>query len=130
MSVRMMLPLALLITSACHTPSEVAPKELGDLGAFLHQHYDDEDTAELQAGLLSLQDFLVGVDFDLDYKDNAVTMPTLKGADLGTLTQPAGVDPELQVNVALPGRSSHTMDEALVSILEPNQICIESSSTI
>ncbi|NCG20249.1 MAG: hypothetical protein GWP91_14665 [Rhodobacterales bacterium] len=130
MSVRMLLPLVLLITSACHKPSVDAPKELGELGAFLHKHYDDEDTAELQAGLLSLQDFLLGVDLSLDYKDNAVTMPILKGANLGTLVPPTGVDASEQVNVALPGRSSHTLDEALVSILEPNQICIESSSTV
>ena len=126
--------IACLLMVGCAKPPPEAPKELGELGAFLFANFeatDDETVADLGAGFLNLRDFLMNdVDLSLEPKDNAVTMPVLKGDDLGELSIPNGVDPEAQVNRAVPGVSAHDVDSARVLHVEQNQVCIESSSTL
>lgn len=129
MSIRTLIPMTLLLAVGCGKPPPEAPKELGELGAFLFQHFDDEDTEELAVGMNNLRDFLLEQDYSGVPSDNAVTMPILKGDDLGSLTAPAGVDPEAQINVAMPAKSNRDLDTSLIPALEPNQICIESSTT-
>lgn len=123
-----------LLMVGCAKPPPEAPKELGELGAFLFSNFendDEEGLAELEAGLLNLRDFLKNdVDLSLDPKDNAVTMPILKGDDLGDLSIPKGADPEAQVNRAVPGTSKHDVDASRELHVQQNQVCIESSSTL
>ena len=115
---------------ACKQPPVDAPKEIGELGAFLFANFEAEDTAGMEAGLLNLRDYLQAEDTSLDAKDRALTMPILKGADLGELKIPDGADADDQVNIAMSGLSMHAVDDARVLHTEPNQVCIESSSTI
>ena len=126
--------IASLLLVGCAKPPPEAPKELGELGAFLFANFettDDDRLAEMGAGFLNLRDFLTkDVDLKLEPKENAVTMPILKGDDLGDLSIPKGVDPELQINRAVPGLSVHELDAARALHVESNQVCIESSSTL
>jgi hypothetical protein len=69
-------------------------------------------------------------DMSLDAKDLALTMPILKGDDLGELEIPDGADPQKQVNISLPGSSVNSVDDTRILHVEPNQICIESETTI
>ena len=124
-----------LLLGACHKEPPSAPKELGELGAFLFANFetDDEDVLEdMGAGFLNLRDYLKNDagDLTLDAKDLAVTMPILEGDDLGDLSSPKGADPAKQVNRAVPGLSKHKVDDARVLHVQTNQICIESSSTL
>lgn len=124
-------PISFVLLAACAKPPAEAPKELGDLGAFLFANFEAEDTAEMAAGILNLRDFLTkDVDLSLDPAENAVSMPILTGDDLGELSIPAGADPAEQVNVAVPGRSGYSVEENRALAVEPNQVCIESSSTL
>ena len=52
-----LLGLALSL-GACRPPE--APQEYQDLVGFLFEHFEDEDPAELEAGLLNLSDWLAG----------------------------------------------------------------------
>jgi hypothetical protein len=122
--------LSLSLVAGCAKPPPEAPKELGDLALFLFEHFEDEDPAELAAGLQNLQPFVADTDFALDAKDRAVTLPRLEGAALGSLAIPDGADVEKQVPVALAGMSTHPLDGQKELAVEVNQICIESSSTV
>lgn len=118
-----------LAVAGCGKKPAEAPKELGDLGLFLFKHFDDEDPAEMSAGILNMRGQILDSDLTLDAKDRAVTMPILDGDNLGTLSIPSGADAALQVPIALAGESIHGLDDQLVPMFEPNQICIESEST-
>lgn len=119
-----------LAAAGCGKKPAEAPKELGDLGLFLFKHFEDEDPAEMSAGIVNMRGMILDSDLTLDAKDRAVTMPILDGDNLGGLEIPAGADPALQIPIAIPGESIHPLDDQLVTILEPNQICIESESTL
>lgn len=129
-----------LVLGACHKEPPTAPKELGELGAFLFANFNvdaDEDPelyADYGAGLVNLRTYLtddVKVTGDSGtWKDLAVTMPILEGEDLGDLKIPDGADPAKQVNRAIPGMSSHPVNASRELHVQTNQICIESSSTL
>jgi hypothetical protein len=118
------------LVGGCAKPPAEAPKELGDLGLFLFKHFEDEDPAEMAAGLLNLRGQVQAMDLSADPKDIAVTMPILEGDNLGGLSIPAGIDAELQVPIALAGESVHPIDKQPILALEPNQVCIESDTTV
>jgi hypothetical protein len=118
-----------LVLVGCGKPPAEAPEELGDLGSFLFQHFDDEDPAEMNAALLNLRDYILGTDLTQDPKDSAVTMPILEGEALDGLSIPEGVTAAEQVPVALSGLSIHALDDQLAIVFEPNQVCIESATT-
>ena len=59
-----------------------------------------------------------------------MTLPVLKGDDLGGLSIPAGIDAEVQVPVALQGKSKYSPPKTAPLATETNQICIESSTTV
>jgi len=122
------LSLALI---ACGPPPVEAPKEIGELGAFLFKSFENEDPAEMEAGLIELRAFLQGENITAeDPFDRALSMPVLKGEDLGSLSIPEGAEADKQVNVALPGLSSHTPEASKVLHVEANQVCIESDTTL
>lgn len=122
--------LSLTLVAGCAKPPPEAPKELGDLSLFLFQHFEDEDPAEFAAGLLNLKGFVEKTDLTLDAKDRAVTLPLLDGEALGSLAIPTGADVEKQVPVALAGLSTHPLDGQKQLAVEPNQVCIESGTTV
>jgi hypothetical protein len=122
--------LSVSLVAGCAKPPPEAPKELGELALFLFQHFEDEDPAELAAGLQNLKGFVADTDLTLDPKERAVTLPLLDGEALGSLSIPAGADVQKQVPVALAGLSSHPLQGQKDLAVEVNQICIESSSTV
>jgi len=126
---RAALCLSLLSLAACKKAPPDAPKELADLGLFLFAHFEDEDTAELEQGLINLKPLIAGMDLDADAKDLAVTMPILDGDNLGGLSIPSGADASVQVPVALPALSDHSTAKNKKLAVEPNQVCIESETT-
>ncbi|MEZ4237164.1 MAG: hypothetical protein R3F59_13620 [Myxococcota bacterium] len=118
------------VAAGCAKPPPEAPKELGDLGLFLFKHFEDEDPAEMAVGLQNLKSQIKSTDFTADPKDIAVTMPILQGDDLGGLEIPAGISADAQIPIALAGQSVHAIGKQDVLALEPNQVCIESESTV
>lgn len=122
--------LMLSVLSGCAKAPVEAPVELGQLGLFLFEHFEDEDPEALSAGWLNLADFLRGVDYDLDPDDRAVTMPVLDGASLGGLSIPEGASAADQIPLAISGQSPYPLDDQLPLMTDPNQTCIESSSTV
>ncbi len=121
---------AVVFASGCAKAPVEAPAELADLSLFLFEHYMDEDTAELAAGIENLRPFIEGADFSLDAKDRAVTLPKLDGAALGDLSIPAGADVEKQVPIGLTSKSDHPLDAHRELATEPNRVCIESDTTV
>ncbi|MBX2802869.1 MAG: hypothetical protein KTR31_34625 [Myxococcales bacterium] len=119
----------LLVLAACAGPPPEAPAELGQLGLFLFQHFEDDDTAELEAGFRNLAGFLRGEDYSLDPRDRDVSMPDLDGLALGELRIPEGADAAEQVSVAISARSEHALDAQVALMTDPVQTCIESSAT-
>jgi hypothetical protein len=83
-----------------------------------------------RAGLVNLRPFIEDTDFTLDAKDRALTMPKLEGESLGSLSIPDGATIEKQIPIALAGKSSHPLKGQRELAVEPNQVCIESSSTV
>ncbi len=124
------LPIIALAVGACAKAPAEAPAEVADLSAFLFAHFDDEDPAEIEAGLLNMQEYLVTVDMAADAEDRALTLPPLQGSDVAAITIPAGIDPEVQTPVAVPGTSKHAPFDTAPTATATNQVCIESSSTI
>jgi hypothetical protein len=118
-----------LAAVGCAKKPNVASKELGELGLFLFAHFEDADPAEMAAGLLDLKGQVKAQDLSLDPKDLAVSMPILEGDNLGSLSIPDGADASEQIPIALAGESIHPLDDQLITVFEPNQICIESEST-
>ena len=128
---RITFPLLTLSLIACGPPPVEAPKEIGELGAFLFKNFENEDPTEMAAGLIELRAFLQSQDVTAeDPFARALSMPVLQGEDLGSLSIPDGADAEKQVNVALPGLSRHTPEGSKVLHVEPNQVCIESDTTL
>lgn len=107
-----------------------APKELGDLGLFLFEHFEDEDPAEMAAGLVNMRGQIESQDMSLAPKDRAVVMPVLEGDNLGSLSIPEGAAAADQLPIALAGESIHPVDKQVILALEENQVCIESATTV
>ncbi|MBM4365501.1 MAG: hypothetical protein FJ102_04750 [Deltaproteobacteria bacterium] len=74
------LPLFLLV--ACKPPAE-APEELDELVGFLFEHFEDEDSAELEAGVANLDTWLIdGMDETREgYSVNNVTQEAIDGLE-------------------------------------------------
>jgi len=119
---------SVLILASCSKPPPEAPKQLADLSLYLFREFDS-DQEEVAAGLVNLHDWMLKQDLDLDPSELAVTLPTLKGADLGPYSIPDGADAASQVPIGLPGLSQYSADDHLDVILDTNQVCIESATT-
>ncbi|MEO0600196.1 MAG: hypothetical protein AAF211_02100 [Myxococcota bacterium] len=113
---------------ACRELPE-APLELGELGRFLFDRFDDDDSAELEAGLTNLVVRLRAEDFTLDAADRAVAMPVLGPEVLGALSLPEGTTSEDQVGVAVSGVSTFPLEEQRRLVVDPVQTCVESAAT-
>lgn len=126
--------LSLVTLAACGKPPVEAPAELNDLTLFITTHFADEDTAELDAGLVNLNAFMDGVtymdgDEPSDIDDRAYTVAPLTQDALGGMPTHDGFSPEEQIPVAITALSVHDMDGQLETVAEPNQVCIESATT-
>lgn len=122
--------IALLWLVGCGKPPVEAPEDLGQLGLFLFQHFDDEDPTGMNDGLLQLRDYIQSTDLTQDPKDSAVTMPILSGDFLDGHAIPAGVEASAQIPVALSGISAHSLDDQMPLVFTENQVCIESDTTV
>lgn len=128
------LALSLLVLAACGKPPVEAPAELNELTLFLTTHFADEDTAELDAGLVKLNEFMDTItytdgDGPSDIDDRAFTVAKLTEDALGGMGTHSGFDPEAQVPVAITALSAHDMDGQVKTAAESNQVCIESDTT-
>lgn len=117
----------ILLLGACTPPVE-APEELGELLLYLYSNFETETGDELVAGAVRMEEYLLSIDLQADVDDRAVTPPILTDDYLGAAIKPSGADPEKQVPVALSARSASGMDDALVLIRDPNQVCIANDS--
>lgn len=124
-----MRTILVLGVAACGPPPVEAPEELGELGRFLFEHFDDEDPRAMEAGLANLDDFLATEDYTVPPSDRALTMPHLLADRLGGLTVPEGVSTEDQVSVAIAGVSAFALDDQVTIMVDPNQTCLESNIT-
>ncbi|MFT4622798.1 MAG: hypothetical protein ACI8PZ_001454 [Myxococcota bacterium] len=123
-----LMPLVLAV-GACKQPPPEAPKELVDLSFYLFAEFEADDDVVV-AGMQNLQDYLKGEDLEADVKDRAFTLPILDGKNLGGLSIPQGVNAEDQIPIGLPGLSKHKMTDQVDLFVEPNQVCIESATTV
>lgn len=92
----------------------------------------DEDTDRL-AGLVGVLEAQVdeeGFDLEGDPFQREFTLEHLPHTMLGAVEPPEGTDPEAQVSIVVFGRGTRPFADALDTVLEPNQICIESNSTV
>ena len=113
----------------CATPPPEAPVELGALGLYLFEHFEDEDPAEISAGWRNLAAFLDAQSSEAT-GDRAVSMPILDGAALGGLSIPEGADAANQVPVAIWGPSAFPVGDHPVAIVDPVQTCLEADITV
>ncbi|MEO0600635.1 MAG: hypothetical protein AAF211_04310 [Myxococcota bacterium] len=123
------LALVAMAAVGCGSPPAEAPAELQDLSEFLFQRADDEDPAELAAGIANLRDLNASVDFSLDAKDRAVTLGILQGEFLDGLPVPEGSDVNNQTPVGLARLSDTTIAQNVELATEVNRVCIESDTT-
>lgn len=123
------LALSLLVLTACGKPPVEAPAELNELTLFLTSHFADEETEELDAGLVKLDEFMDGIDYSADIDDRAFTVSALDEASLGGMPTHTGYDAAAQIPVAITALSAHDMQGQLKTVAEPNQVCIESATT-
>ncbi len=115
--------------AACKQPPPEAPKELTELSFYLFSEFDSDDDV-VAAGMVNLQDWLSKQDLEADVKDRAVSLPVIEGKNLGGLSIPDGINAADQVPIGVPGSSSHPVADQSELFLEPNQVCIESGTTV
>jgi hypothetical protein len=120
---------AIVLSTGCKAPIE-APEEVDALSAYLMANWDTEDEEVLAAGVQNLDTFLAAADMTADLNDRTVTLSVLENENLGGLVQPEGIDPALQIPVAVWGLSAHEIDAHVELVSDPNQICIASDSTV
>jgi len=126
----MWLGIACVGTSACHKAPVEAPKEIGELAAYLFENFDTETGEELIAGTPTLEEFMLDLDPEnADLNDRAFSMPPLEKSSWGTIVGPKEADPSLQIPIAVVGSSTHKLKANRDLMLEKNQVCIESGST-
>lgn len=115
------------LLAACGKPPVEAPAELSELLVFLTANFENEEIAELEAGALSLEGFMLAASADLD--DRASTPSPITQADLGGIPSHAGFDPSVQIPVAVSGESAFDLEQNLRIVAETNHVCIESATT-
>lgn len=120
--------LVIIAGSACAKSPAPAPDDLGQLGLYMFRHFDDPDPTVMGAAFANLEPHLIGAGDQPS--ETTVTMPILDGDNLDGHPIPDGVSASDQVPIAGTGVSGHPLVAQLTLILEPNQVCIESSSTV
>lgn len=106
---------------ACASPPQAAPRDMGQLAVELFGGFEEassEDLAELEVLVRSLD-----LEGDLDARSRSLPL----------LEEPGVAWPEgggEQVSVAVGGWSRQPLDEHLALVGEPNQVCIESDTTV
>ena len=118
---------ATLLLGACAI--EEAPEALGEPTIKLFTHFDD-DEALVGEYLYNLEDFILTLDLQGDLNDRTFSPAVMTPDDVGTVPFPEGQDPEKQAAVAVAGISQHPVQAHLELATEPNQVCIESGSTV
>jgi len=120
--------LVALFVTGCSKPIPEAPKELSELSLYLFREFA-QDEEIVAAGLVNLREWMLEQDLAADVEERVVTLPVIKGANLDIYSIPEGVEADAQVPIGLPGLSPHGVSKHLDTILEPNQVCIESGTT-
>lgn len=118
----------------CKPPVE-APAELGELTLYLYENFDgngEDGEDALVAGAQGLVDYMEGLNMTVDsaVDDRAVTLPDLPFDRLGGAIAPADAAADLQVPVAVSGYVPEGMDIQLEGMLDTNQVCLASNTTV
>lgn len=133
---------AVVVASACTPPPPIESPTLAEVLPQLFARFDVEDGAELPAIVAQLELALADADVDVDgpSSERQFTLhdPDLRdgggdplGADqLGGARPPPETDPERQIAVVAFGRSPEDFATNVDVALEPNQVCIESDTTV
>lgn len=117
-----------ILTTGCTLP-EAASEELGDLSLYLFREFDNPE-AQLGRACVDLEaEYLTGIDLAGDVNGRTVTPPVLTPEDWGGVDGVLDIDHTLQLPVAVGGVSRHDLNASINLVLEPNQVCVESTST-
>lgn len=110
----------LVVQLACTSPPQPAPADLGDLAVELFVDFERSERVE-ELGVLVLD---LPLDEDLDARSRSLPLLEQPGVDWPE------VPADEQVTVAVGAWSQQPLDEHLALVAEPNQVCIESDSTV
>ncbi|MBW2254222.1 MAG: hypothetical protein JRI25_06440 [Deltaproteobacteria bacterium] len=125
----LVLSLAVFSILGCKVP-EPAPEEVGALTHYLFLHFEDEEQDQMRVGTVELEEYIDTLDLSGNVNDRSVSLPVLEGESLGSLSIPVGIAAEDQEGVAVFGLSRHDFDANLSLAGEPNQVCVESNTTV
>jgi|JI10StandDraft_1071094.scaffolds.fasta_scaffold291204_2 hypothetical protein len=128
----------LIVALAACKAAEEAPDDLvegatytlGEAATYAFSGFDG-DEAELVVALLDLEAAMGELDVDVSNpKDRAYTLDKLTESQMGGATMPPEADPAEQIATLVLGRSDHDVAANETIVAEPNQVCIESNTTV
>lgn len=135
------LPLVVL-AAACTPPPPIETPSLSEVIPEFFTQFDADDGAALPTLTVQLEAALdeAGVDIDGPSAERQFTLydpdaaedkgAPLGAAQLGGAEAPPDTDPALQIGVVAFGRSAQPFETNLEVLLETNQVCIESDTTV
>lgn len=137
-----MSAVSMVILLACKAPPELqdstpdsedlADASLADLFPLLFRDHA-QSTERLQELVAALERQVTAEHVDMGAAaraDREFSLEPLPSTMLGEVAPPADTDPSRQNSVVVFGHGQHGFDEVLQTQLEPNQVCIESHSTV
>lgn len=132
----------LALLSACTPPPELEDDDATDtdvaiedlsLAPILPRLFGDFDDPEALAALVArvgeARD-AAGADLSGAPADREFSIDPILDDQLGSVTPPEGVDPAAQVSIVVFSRGRHDLATVTTTVLEPNQVCIESGTTV
>lgn len=132
------LGIVTVVAAACKPPPELTDDTTGEglslseaIPLFFRDFDDDPDKLPEYIDALEkgIEDQGVNLD-EPDLQKRSFTIDPIPADFLGGAAQPPGTNTEDQGPVVLFGRSTHPFAANLSTALEPNQVCIESNSTV
>jgi len=125
-----------IVTVGCKPAEEAPPADtdatysMADAATYVFSGFEG-DEAELATALLDLERAMGAVDLTAsDPKDRAYTIDKLTADELGGATAPPGADPANQIASLVLGLSNKDIAANDTLVLETNQVCIESNTTV
>ena len=121
---------------ACRPPPDLVDDSTDDLSLtdVIPRLFDQHEgtTDDLATLIAAMEDRLAALAVPLDgaRRDREFSLAPLTPDLLGGIPFPEGASPDDQYAVVVFSRSRHDWDTALTTALEPNQVCIESKTTV
>lgn len=129
------LLVAVGLAAGCRPPPELVDETEGlSLTAIIPRLFTQQEDEEdgLRSLVVALEDRLDALAVPLDgaRRDREFSLEPIGPDEMGGADFPDGAEPENQDAVVVFSRSRHDWDTALATVLEPNQVCIESKTTV